>query len=310
MRKGLILKSAILLLLALSMGIFPSNAETTVSLNLDGSVASYVVQPGDTTSRIVFTSRSTGKETLPFSIAVYGPVGADVRGSSASEKAQASSVTQAPSLAAPSSAPLAQAFLSRSVENELFSGSITKSQHVALLSNSNESDVAPFDDTYGEYGTLQASGLIRKDTCNKKSLSYAVTIVVDLSAVDRSAYPDGITVQAAALASRFHGSKQASLKELGDGKFPEPLLLMSSLGGYAGEAITMSQWRNERLIKVTSVKIEDYVYHKGRVLTRSRLGKLIRSKRGAKVTFEIFNSSAAYGVCFQLVARRQKANGY
>jgi hypothetical protein len=157
----------------------------------------------------------------------------------------------------------------------------------------------------GNYGELEGYGLVHKNACDGNTKSYIIKIEIDLSAVDRSQYPNGVQFSTAAQVVPYRGCKSASIKPTSDGKFaPNPLILMCSLGGFEG--VSLANWKSGKYMGGQNLKVEDYIYHKG-VYTRSVASKVLRGGRG---TFEISNGGSAYGVCFSLSRTRQRANGY
>jgi hypothetical protein len=169
----------------------------------------------------------------------------------------------------------------------------------------------PNDDFYrNEHnGRIEASTVISKNACDRSMKRYVVALKVDLSKVDRSKFPNGIAVRVKMMERRYSGKTGASIKPVSDGKFaPQPLLLMSSVGRWgAKESVQMVQWRKGKPGRAVSLRVEDYVYYKGFVLSRIVAGKVLR---GGQATFEATNGTQSYGVCFDLVRRRQRVNGY
>lgn len=152
-------------------------------------------------------------------------------------------------------------------------------------------------------------GLLRKNACaGAKRSRYLVRMKVDLSAVDPATLQGGVELRGSFKERNYNGSRAASIKPRSDGRFaPAPLLLMSSVSSY-GERLSVMRWKNNRPRKATPVRIEDYVYYRGLVLTRSVVTSLLNGK--GKATFELTNGDRAYAVCFSMRRERQNRNGY
>ena len=82
---------------------------------------------------------------------------------------------------------------------------------------------------------------------------------------------------------------------------------MSSLGGFfpGSESIQQITWKKNGY-KSKPLKVYDYVFYKGMILTRTPLSGL----SGGKATFVLKNDYNSYGICFKLKRSRQKTGGY
>lgn len=150
-------------------------------------------------------------------------------------------------------------------------------------------------------------GLVHKNACAAKSTKYLVRIKVDLSKVE-SPTPATVSLALTASLHKFSGSKAATIKPKSDGRFaPEPILLMNYLGTMCGQKLSLVKWRGNQLRRVLPLRLGDLIFYKNWILTRSPIGSVLT---GGKGTFELYTTHAGYGVCFDLVRRRQKANGY
>jgi hypothetical protein len=162
----------------------------------------------------------------------------------------------------------------------------------------------------GSYSGNSASIMIRKDTCGaKSSANYFVRVDLNLAGVDPQIRANGFEIQAAVLAQGYKGSRAASLKPESDGKFaPRPLLLLSTTGGYLGgnESAAVVRWSRGKVKSVQHLRVEDYVGWQGKVLARIVAPPL----NGGKAVVELSSKSAMYSVCFQMVRKRQRYNGY
>ena len=153
---------------------------------------------------------------------------------------------------------------------------------------------------------VSGSVLLKKNACGKKTDTYPIEVVVDLSGIDPPVKQQGFTITSSFKAAPYSGCKAATVKPTSDGKYaPQPLLLMCSLGW--NQSLSLDQWSGTKLRRSTPIKILDFVYYRGKSLTRSTVGKYLR---GGKGSFTLASPSAAYNVCFSLTRSRQRANGY
>jgi hypothetical protein len=178
----------------------------------------------------------------------------------------------------------------------------------------------------------ESFGVIQKDACNPRINTYTLRVRVDTSGVDRASFPNGVPVRVQLFNKTYSGPKASSIKPESDGKFaPKPLILMSTLG--FNETINVVQWGGGTPSRITKIPVDsfDRVFWQGQVLARAPIDGILsassrkqpkrRAPRGRarrlraapasnEATFEISTPNQAYGVCFQLVRSRQKANGY
>lgn len=151
------------------------------------------------------------------------------------------------------------------------------------------------------------SALLQKNACAGSKTRYLIAIDIDLSRVSKI---DSSSVQVSLQANEyfFSGEKAASIKPKSDGKFaPKPILLMSFLGSLCGQKLAVTRWQQNKPRSFSSIKLGDLVPYKGRILTRTPVGHVLKGGQGS---FELYSTRAAYGVCFDLVPKRQRANGY
>ncbi len=157
-------------------------------------------------------------------------------------------------------------------------------------------------------GALELSGLFYKDACKPDRTRYLSKIVIDLSKVDPALRQSELALRASVRITPYKGKQAASIKPVSDGKFaPAPLLLMSSLGGFfpGSEKIHQVTWKRKGF-KIKELKVYDYVFYRGLILTRTPMSGL----KGGKATFALTNDYSSYSVCFALKKKRQKVNGY
>ena len=74
-------------------------------------------------------------------------------------------------------------------------------------------------------------GLFRKDSCAPvKKSRYLVMISINLSKMDLSLYPDGLTVEVSVKENKLKKGKEAALKPKSDGRYsPRPIIMMNYL---------------------------------------------------------------------------------
>lgn len=150
---------------------------------------------------------------------------------------------------------------------------------------------------------------LHKDACLPRRLSrYVSRLTLWLSEVDREHVAQGFRLQVAVKEFPYPRSRAATMKPEADGMYRgEPILLMSSIQQYGGEFVRMIKRRRGRVRTRRVLPVVKYVYYRGYGLSLARLGRMLR---GGKATFELSNGSYVYGVCFDLVRRRQSKNGY
>jgi hypothetical protein len=156
---------------------------------------------------------------------------------------------------------------------------------------------------------IRVTSILSKDACAKAAKSkYLVAVEYTLSGVSADVVSRGVTLGVTASIRKHEGSKASTIKPVSDGKFaPNPLLLMSTLGSGAREKVRVLKWSKGKVKSAKELKIHDYIFYRGLMLTRSVVGGVLK---GGKGTFEISDGVKAYGVCFALKKSRQRANGY
>jgi hypothetical protein len=164
----------------------------------------------------------------------------------------------------------------------------------------------------GSGNDLDRSFLIRKDTCGtKKDAQYLVRFEVLLDQIDQASKDAGFKFSIAAKAENYKGRMAASIKPISDGKFfPAPLILIHSLGGYfeKEEKVSVVRWKNRRISSVKQLPVDgEFVNYRGKFLRRVVASSVMT---GGKATVEISNNNDAYSVCFDMVRKRQRVNGY
>jgi hypothetical protein len=154
--------------------------------------------------------------------------------------------------------------------------------------------------------SLDVAGVFRKDSCNSRVSKYFVRVTMNLSEVDAAKFPQGIVVRFRGLENIYEGSRAASIKPVSDGKFaPAPLLLMNSVS--YDENIQVMKWTKGKPKKVADVDVEDKVYYRGFVLSRSVASSILN---GGYASVDNVSDYQAYGACLNMVKSRQRVNGY
>jgi hypothetical protein len=154
--------------------------------------------------------------------------------------------------------------------------------------------------------SLDLAGVFRKDSCNSRVNKYLVRVRMDLAEVDSTKFPQGITVRFRGLENVYRESRAASIKPVSDGRFaPQPLLLMNSVS--YDENIDVMTWKKGTPNKVGDIDIEDKVYYRGFVLSRSIASAVLR---GGYASVDKVSDYQSYGACLNMVRSRQRVNGY
>jgi hypothetical protein len=151
-------------------------------------------------------------------------------------------------------------------------------------------------------------GLFRKDACGSSKDEYVIRIDVDLSQVNWEQIPN-YTTSFRIKTLDYAGKKRASIKPKSDGRFaPRPIILMEWLNNLCGNKLTMTKWSGGRPASPKELSIYSFYLHRDDLI----LGLAVVDKvlKGGKGTFELSDGYQGYGVCFELMKKRQKANGY
>lgn len=154
--------------------------------------------------------------------------------------------------------------------------------------------------------SLDLGGVFRKDSCNSRVSKYIVKVTLDFSGVDITKFPQGITVRFHGLENVYKGKRAASVKPVSDGRFaPAPLLLMTSVS--YDEDVEIMKWTKGKPKQVATVDIEDRVYYRGFVLSRSVASSILS---GGKASVDKVSDYQSYGACLSMTRTRQRVNGY
>jgi len=167
----------------------------------------------------------------------------------------------------------------------------------------------PTDQTFlsnVENASLELTGVFRKDSCNVRASKYLTRVTLDFSQVDTTKFPEGIVVRFRGLENVYKGMKAASIKPVSDGMFaPAPLLLMNSVS--YNEEIDVMRWSKGKPRKVADVDVENKVYYRGFVFSRSIASSILT---GGTASVDKVSDYQSYGACLKMVRSRQRVNGY
>jgi len=154
--------------------------------------------------------------------------------------------------------------------------------------------------------SIDLAGVFRKDSCNSRVNKYLVRVTLDFSGVDNSKFPQGIAVRFRGLENVYKGKRAASIKPVSDGRFaPAPLLLMNSVA--YDEDVKVIKWKKGKPKQVAAVDIEDRVYYRGFVLSRSVASSILS---GGYASVDKVSDYQSYGACLNMTRTRQRVNGY
>jgi len=196
------------------------------------------------------------------------------------------------------------------IDAEVLSGSLRGGIRAAQGALTPAPILSVTSNTRGELQIAEGVALFAKDACRAKGRS-VMQVTIQLRGIDPALRAQGFRVLAMLREERYRGPTAASIKPSADGKFaPQPLLLMSSISAVTGgkEAVFQFRFRGALAPKIRQVPIADYIWYKNLLLTRSPIEKLIRE--GGKSNFVMVGERYSYGVCFEMVRRRQSLNGY
>jgi hypothetical protein len=157
-------------------------------------------------------------------------------------------------------------------------------------------------------GVIQTVYHIHKDACLPDSAArYVSRIKLSFARVAPTLVASGFKVRFALREYRYGGSEVATIKPSSDGKYRgEPILLMGTIQ-YGGEYVRVFRRQGARIRSKRVLPVVKYVSHRGQSLSLARLNGILG---GGQATFELTNGGYLYGVCFDLIRRRQFANGY
>lgn len=145
--------------------------------------------------------------------------------------------------------------------------------------------------------------IVRKDACGASGDNYVVQIRVKMP----KEFVSSGYLTFRAIEQKHTGGKEATIKPVSDGMFaPDPLLLMRYLS-FCSQNINVVKFKNGKPKSVKSVPVHDLIYYRDMTLTRS---PILKHLSGGKGSVELYNDRTGYGVCFELVRKRQRKNGY
>ena len=155
-------------------------------------------------------------------------------------------------------------------------------------------------------GTLEASGLLYKDTCSS-GYKYPVRFDLDLSALDATLYPQGTTLTAKVTTVKFTGKRSAKLKEKSDGKYGPHPILITAMVSY-GDMLKIVRFKSTGPKVTLKSETDKFIYRFGTVY--DVIPHIEGGLTGGKATFVIQNGESVYSLCFRAVKQNQTVNGY
>jgi hypothetical protein len=333
--------SCLYILVFIQVFIVPFVSAQTIELQ-NGQTYEYTTQPGERAKSLTFVLRSNENETSTVNYSITAPTKTIIKGSNAVFLKGSTSLTSIVSgyrfgqnLADQDGRFKKQIVLSKKQpgggnEKTYCNGHLLEADLPDWLFKYNDAFGRypnPFEDLCDfinpDWRTIPGDGSsgenvpqvrsfvmhVFHDEC-KKTGKYAAIIQVDLSKVSKASIDAGVKITITATESEYEGKKAASLKPSGDGQYKgQPLLLTSIIG--LNDKHDYGFWsagRTKRLQKIVNHKIvrRNIIYF-GMLLEYSLPQ---RSLNGGRMTVYTYNTSNAYGVCFQAVRRRQSFNGY
>ena len=158
------------------------------------------------------------------------------------------------------------------------------------------------------YATALLDGAFMKDACAQSAIPSLLRVSVDLSKVKRSRFKNGVTVNAAALERTYTGSRAASIKPVSDGKYaPRPLLIMARAAP-GREAVRVVRWKQGKPRIERTYNDLDSASYRGLSLMRVPV-----DLPGGWASVDLLDDESftqGYGVCLEMIRRRQRVNGY
>lgn len=152
-------------------------------------------------------------------------------------------------------------------------------------------------------------GLFRKDSCTPaKRSKYILMYTVDLSSVNWAEYPGGLSLRVSLREKKLARGRESALKPESEGRYaPRPIIMMNWLSETCGNKITITKWSRNKPQSITPLQIYGLLSYKNLVIN---LALVDGALSGGKGTAELFTRTKAYGVCFDLVRRRQNKNDW
>lgn len=158
------------------------------------------------------------------------------------------------------------------------------------------------------YASALIEGAFMKDACARNATPSLLEVTVDLSRVNRSRLTNGLAINIAALERTYTGSRAASIKPVSDGKYaPRPLLIMARAAP-GREAVRVVRWKQGKPRIERIYDRLDSAFYRGFSLLRVPV-----ELPGGFASVDVVdddNYTKAYGVCLEMVRRRQRVNGY
>ncbi|MCB0333621.1 MAG: hypothetical protein KDD55_08995, partial [Bdellovibrionales bacterium] len=143
-----------------------------------------------------------------------------------------------------------------------------------------------------------------------KKAKHLIKIELDLKEVPQEVKDIGVTLKVS-LSTNHHGEgKQASIKPESEGRYaPRPIILMNYLDGVCGHRIDTVKWKSKNKVQWRKeLEIYSLLAYQDMVLSLALVDSVLPDS--GKATFELYDGTSAYSVCFELKQKRQTANGY
>jgi len=151
-------------------------------------------------------------------------------------------------------------------------------------------------------------GILRKDACGARTSKYLIRITLNFSGVHAATSHAGVATNFRFKEYKKTSELQASVKPVSEGRYaPRPLMMMNWLGSACGNTMSLTKWNKNMPGKAANLPIYSFLIYKDMILGLSVADKVLK---GGKGTFDLTNSLSGYGVCMDLVRKRQKVNGY
>ena len=152
-------------------------------------------------------------------------------------------------------------------------------------------------------------GLFRKDSCIPVRRSrYILMYTVDLSSVNWADYTQGLSLRVSMREKKLSRGREAAIKPESEGRYaPRPIIMMNWLSETCGNKITITKWSRNKPQSITPLQIYGLLSYKIMVIN---LALVDGALSGGKGTAELFTRTKSYGVCFDLVRKRQNKNDW
>lgn len=159
--------------------------------------------------------------------------------------------------------------------------------------------------------TYQYRGVLSRNTCKKgKKAKHVIKIELSFKDVPEEVKAEGATLRVS-LGTNHHGEGQeSSIKPESEGRYaPRPIILMNYLDSVCGHRIDTVKWKKKNKVQWRKdLEVYSLLAYQDMVLSLALVDSVLPDS--GKATFELYNGTSAYSVCFELKQKRQTANGY